>query len=413
MRILLLSLYYKPLNNIASTRIVAFKKYLEEFGHQVDVLTRHYSENELKKSNLLIAMTNGDDFEGDYYKKGNVIYSKYKTTNSKLNFSKKLPKGIKGLYNLWQFDIFHYSYVEYGLKAFDEELSNNKYDFILASSPPPVTLLLAEKISKKYNIPWVADFRDSFILSEDTKKVKFVKKQTLNKVLKTSSGISFVSEGMKAQNLNFFNSKNQHIKNTIIYNGFISGSENVNQTVIDEFQTIKQNYDKVLLYTGSIYKERNLDFFLDALVKINNQNAAVVCVGIQDEFKRDILNKYSDKLNLFIFDKTDYSTSIQLQNLADFLLLTIWKGNYTGFSGKVFEYLSAKTLVLIDKNPPEDLKDFLTPYNNNIIYCDEKIDVLKKALESDVQYSSISKEQIDNLSRKQQVKNLEQFLLKI
>jgi glycosyltransferase involved in cell wall biosynthesis len=409
MRILILSLYYKPLNNIASTRITAFKKYLEELGHHVDVLTRHYSESQLKTSNLSIAMTEGNDFEGDYYKKGDIVYTKYSSLNSKKKLSNKLPKGIRGLYNLYQFDIFHYSYVEYGLKAYDKEFSNNPHDVIIASSPPSIVLSLAKELNLKYNIPWIADFRDSFILSEDTKKVKAIKKIMLNKMLKNSSGISFVSEGMKQQNLNFFNNKNKQIPNTIVYNGFIGSDDDIDIHVIEKFNALKQKYKKVLLYTGSIYKERNLDFFLESLVSINDKSIAIVCIGIQDSFKKEIIKKYGNKINLNIFGKTNYATSIQLQNLADFLLLTIWKNNYTGFSGKIFEYLNANTPIILDKTSPKDLQDFLKDYNN-IIYCDENKSVFQKAMIENFNIIPLSEKQKEQLSRKYQVKKLDTFI---
>ena len=41
-------------------------------------------------------------------------------------------------------------------------LSTNKYDLILGSYPPASAFIVASKLSKKFKIPWIADYRDSW-----------------------------------------------------------------------------------------------------------------------------------------------------------------------------------------------------------------------------------------------------------
>ncbi len=42
----------------------------------------------------------------------------------------------------------------------DSLLKKEKFDVILATSPLPLTLAVADKLSRKHQVPWVADFRD-------------------------------------------------------------------------------------------------------------------------------------------------------------------------------------------------------------------------------------------------------------
>lgn len=413
MRILLLSLYYKPLNNIASTRIVAFKKHLEELGHHVDILTRHYSEIQLKTSNLSIAMIEGDDFDGDYYKKDGVIYCKYKSNNSKIKVSKKLPKGIKGGYNLLQLDVFHYSYVEYGLKAYEKEFSNNPHDVIIASSPPSVALLLAKELNKKFYIPWIADFRDSFIMGDESFFIKQMKIIALNRVLNSSRGFIFLSEGMKDICLNSFNNKNKNKPFSLIYNGTpIFLNEDLNLLIVDKINSLKKEYKYLLAYTGSLYKEANLDFYLENISNNISKDVIFVLVGIQEEFKVDIIQKFGKRLNFQFFDKTTVSTSIYIQKSADFLLLNIWKGKYSGFSGKIFEYLNANTKILVDKEPAKDLLHFTHDFNN-VYYCNEDISIYNSLLKNNPPITPITKKQKEHLTRAFQVKKLNDFILNL
>ncbi|HIP36982.1 MAG TPA: hypothetical protein EYG85_09015, partial [Crocinitomix sp.] len=239
MRILIITLYYEPLNNIAVTRIKAFKKYLTEFGHHVDILTRHYSEEDMNSSNLDIGLLDGDDLGGEYYKINDVIYSKFKTTNSKLSLSNKLPKGIKGLYNLNQLDVFHYSFVEFGIKAYEKEFKHHTHDLIIASSPAPAVLLLAKEIYKKFGVKWIADFRDSYISGKESKTILNAKKRALTKVLSSSSALLFVSEGMLELNKKYLNPKIFKKPHIIIRNGFYCANDKLDTKVLQQIKNIK------------------------------------------------------------------------------------------------------------------------------------------------------------------------------
>lgn len=408
MRILIVTLFYEPLNNIAATRLTNFTKYLRKLGHDVDVITRHYTKEDLAGSNLSVAMNAGDDIDDLYYKANGNIYTKYSVTNSKKSISNKLPPGVKGLYNLYHMDVYQYNFVENGLFAYEKEFGNNCHDIIIASSPPPAALLLAKELSSKYNIPWIADFRDSYIATEDRKIIQKIKSKTLNRVLKTSAGILFVSEGMKTQNLEVFSKSNKVIPSTIIYNGFEVDLSKINEDVIDKFNEIKDKHNKVLVYTGSLYPERNLDFFLEGMRRANDKQVILVIVGVQEEFKREIETNFSD-VNFVFFDKVTYSTAIKIQSLADYLLLTIWKDNYTGFSGKVFEYLYSENNIILDYKAPDDLKEYLGDFMN-IHYCDESFDnfksIMNKKNEKEINIIDVK----EKLSREHQVENLHAFL---
>jgi glycosyltransferase involved in cell wall biosynthesis len=411
MRILLVTLFYLPLNNIAVTRMLAFKKNLEELGHEVDVLTRHYNESDVNTSNLCKGMNSGDDFEGDFYLKNDVIYTKFSNSNSKLIKSEKLPKGIRGIYNLNQLDIYHYSFFTNAISAYAEVFKTGKHDIVIASTPVPACLQVGKRLCELYGMKWIADFRDSYVSGNENLITSYLKKRALNSVLSNCSGILFVSEGMKQQNEKVLNKANNKIPTELVYNGFSDNKTNINTGIIEEVKKIKKDFSKVLVYTGTIYKSRNLNFFLKATELIKDLNIAIIVVGIQSSYKEEIIKKYPH-LNLFFFDKVSYSTSIKIQELADYLLLTIWKGFYTGFSGKVFEYLHSGVPIILDYEPPLDLKEYLNNYNN-IHYCNESYSEFENILKENKVIIPLSKEQKTKLSRKYQVNKLNDFILKI
>lgn len=412
MRILLLSLYYSPLNNIASTRLTYFAEYLADKGHDVYVISRHYSESNLLHNNLEIGLSETDDLTVPYKVEGKAIYTAFSRNNQIIENGNKLVKGVKGYYFQKTLDAFHYSYVENGLTAFDNELSDLKFDFIVASSPPLGPALLAQKISEKYGIKWVSDFRDSPILDEYPFWIRKVRIRSLRKLLKPASGLLFVSPGMENQNNKYLGSVIQNIPSTIVYNGFFSKDEELDTNIIEQFKEIRQRHSVLLTYTGSVYQERNLHSFLSAINKLNDRNIGVVLVGIQQNYQEEYLNHYSN-LSLYCIDKTNYSTSLELQKMSSALLLTIWPNSYTGFSGKVFEYLNSGRPIILDHEPAQDLKLFLTDYKS-IHYMQSQAENLKEILdELDSAVIQRDKSLLENTQRSKQADKLLKFLEKI
>ena len=372
MRILLLSLYYPPLNTIAAQRIKAFEKYLTEFGFTVDVITRYYDPEQQKGQSMFLGNETAKDFTEEYVRNGNILYTNFEKVNSKLSFSNKLPPVIKGLYNYLNVDVFHYGWIKYALQAFDIELSHNKYDFVIASYGPPVSMLLANKLFKKYKIPFLIDFRDSYIDERDVSFHLTMKQKVLNAMLKKSSGLIFSTDGMK----DYFLSKvPQHIAaipSCVVYNGV---EENVSQSKVEnavsiEFDRIKRKHSMLLLHTGTLYEGQNSSFFINAVARYNeqnDQNVAIVFLGLAENKMKELPK------NGFIYflPKVDHATALFFQKSASALLLPIWDGRYTGFSGKTQEYLFSENFIITSPNPQRDLKQFLDLSSNVYISEDD------------------------------------------
>lgn len=409
MRILILSLYYSPLNNIASTRVSFFSNYFTEQGHDVHVITRHYSKSNLENNNLDIGMSETDDLDGPYIVKDNTIYTAFKSENTITTKGQKLIKGVKGYYYQKKLDAFHYNYVENGFEAFKKELSHLNFDFILASSPPLAPTILAQQISEQYNIKWISDFRDSPILDEYSFMIRTVRIRAMRKLLASASGLLFVSPGMEKQNRKYLGEVIEKTPSTIIFNGFVSKDEILDEKVLTYFNEIKLNHQIVLTYTGSVYNERNLNTFLSAISTIDSKDIGVVLVGIQKSYQEEYAQKYPH-LKLFFIPKTNYSTSLEIQKRSTALLLTIWPGSYTGFSGKVFEYINSSRPIILDHEPAEDLKEYLAEISG-VYYCDNDSSKFFKII-SELSDEAINRSEkiITKTSRVSQAQKLIQFL---
>lgn len=415
MRILLISLYFRPLNNIASSRISFLYDYLISKGHDVHVICRKYDEDQIKSSSLDIGVNSSTNLDSKPYTlEEKIIRLEYKGTNKFLERSKKLPPGLRGVYLQSKVDPFHYDFVESGLRAFRKEWGNLKFDRIVSSSLPLATSLLAEKISLiQVQAKWVCDFRDSPFNPRLPMVYKKTQQKYLNKAILNADGYITVCEGIRAYSQMQFNNVNKKKPFEIVYNGFHQPSEAVNEALLGEIQNYKDKGFNLLVYTGSLYEEARINFLLDGINSRNNPNDMVLLVGIQDTFKKEI-NDLKLNVKIRFYQKVNLSTALKIQSMADILLMTVWTNYITSFNGKIFEYLNANRPIVIDHQPHHDLANYLAPFKNIFYANSDKerlLELYENALGTPIKQNSQAL--ISSTKRTTQFEKFEQFLTDI
>lgn len=371
MKILIITLYYFPLNSISSSRVKGFVDYLQNHNIDVDVITRYYDERQCDGASMLVGKEKAKGFEDDYIKVDNVIYTNFDQDCKEFRTFNALPPFIRGLFAYYKADIYHYGWLKYIEKAYLNECVGKDYDFILASYGPPISMVAASKISRRYGIPSIIDFRDIYIDERDRNLRLVIKRVTQKNLLRRAKGLIFATSGMK-EYFNLHADKASRAKpSLVVYSGvdnkhdLISYSEGDKNTVA-EFDQIKSSYHYVLLHTGTIYLGQNIHFYISLVEQFNRSSsmkAALVFVGLTEN-EHVVLDKSADN---FYLPRVTQNTAIYLQTKADALILPVWKGRYTGFSGKVFEYLNSGTPVLCGPHPQEDLSIFLKSCGNSFI----------------------------------------------
>jgi glycosyltransferase involved in cell wall biosynthesis len=365
MRILLVAAYFPPLNIIAGHRIYSFKKYLEEKGCIVDVITRFYDERDRSGKSLLVGGHPVTELKTPYEKIGNVVYTNFSLENSRKKIFDKLPPGIKGLYNHIAFDVFMWGWYEAAMKAYEEVFSSNQYDFVIGSYGPTTAVQIATRIAKLNNSILIADVRDLYVQTGYSAMLLAIKKFNQYRLLRKAAALLFVSEGMK----DYFEKHAilglKRKKSVIIYNGIetsrLDGDEYDprDEAVVAEFRRIKSGHDIVLIHSGSVYSDKNLDFFISAAEKIKNIRVAIVIVGMPE-------NNYKQKLSdkCFVLGRVSYETSNFLIKQAHAILQPNRSSSYSGLSGKVFESLYSENFIITDKIVHNDLKSFKSKFSN-------------------------------------------------
>ena len=231
------------------------------------------------------------------------------------------------------------------LKVANIEIKKKRPDLIISSSPLMTSHLVASKITKKYKITWIADFRDTwsnnpaYSLSKLRKKLdQYLEK----KIVYRSNLITTVSETYKKK----LNEIHQN-KIVVIPNGYTS--LNLYKKKINNSSIL------TIVYTGTLYEGfQNFPIFLESVRK-------AIHSGLIDKEKLRInfYGRYISKLQNLIQDHdlsecvkqngtVSRNESFKIQQNADLLLFFNWEGLEGGLSHlKLYEYLGSMNPIFI------------------------------------------------------------------
>jgi glycosyltransferase involved in cell wall biosynthesis len=148
MKILLIAYYYPPINTGGTTRPLKMAKYLEQFGHDVTVLTHTYEKTRFTEPGIIRIK----DISNNKNRRGVKRFSWFllRIYTEILN-----RLGIyHSIYSWWKRKV---------LKNRDKIMEIAKPDMIIATYPPVETLEIGLSLSKKCNIPLISDFRDGLL----------------------------------------------------------------------------------------------------------------------------------------------------------------------------------------------------------------------------------------------------------
>lgn len=360
--VLILAHDFPPLNSIGAQRPYSWHKYLNEFNIQSTVITKNWQE-----SNTVDPAHNKNIIRVDFS-------SPSENPNSGFSFFRK----ISTLCSIYFHHIFLSTSPKYGLyKKTSSYLTENKVDYIITSGEPFILFIYAAKLSKKFNIPWVADYRDgwsfNYHLNHHTLNRLLLKplyKFLEKKYVPSAHLITTVSEPIRLELQKLFPKKNIQL----IYNGF-------DPELFASPAVSGQNTELTFIYAGSVYPYQRIDVFFEAMnTFISNHPAAKVRMefyGI-DNYKDAFLRLTSLypalKSCIYTFPRTDHKKIIERQYKSDVLLL--FAGTQVdGSAAKIFEYFALNKKILLIINDHGTLQSFITTTQSGII-CNDKNDAI-------------------------------------
>jgi glycosyltransferase involved in cell wall biosynthesis len=357
MKVLIVSFAFPPSNVIGAVRVGKLARYLDHRGHDVRVLTTDLVADRSLPLEIL---------------RERVFYTEYRLRRRWIDRVVRLLRGGTAFpaggrrdnappqdgtpaRSLWQTFRRHYfglihipdmraDWVRTAVPAGRQLIREWKPEIIFASAPPNTGLMVASRLARAHNIPWVADFRDLWVdnpyYSEPgwRKRIDAILER---RILRRAAALVTVSP-IWAEQL-----RRRHRKDvTVVYNGYAE----------EDFPPLAQRTDPegslTIRYMGSIYRGfRDPSVLFSAIALLPDH----IRTRINVEFFSDAGDAVLDaaaahrvERAVTVKPRVPYRHALALQMDADVLLLLQSsdprdEGN---LPAKLFEYLYARRPIL-------------------------------------------------------------------
>jgi len=302
-----------------------------------------------------------------------------------------------------------------------------KPSVILASGGPYTGLLAAARLSKMFNLPWVAELRDLWADNHTVRKIfplSIIDESLERATLSSATRIITVSEPLADK----LRDKYGNSKVEVVYNGY----EKDDFIVACKAKNVSKdsmNYSSKLRisYFGMIYRQQSPKSLFAALDSMRDEEGRLPIelhfYGAKYPGSFFGLAARSNMTDiLFYHGQVPHRQSLSAQVNSDLLLLLLWgdkkiKGILTG---KLFEYLGAGRPILAVGPKTDSAGEFVKKYKLGFVSDDpEKIKqyLIKKVIEKkengEVKQCSMNSYAREFFTRKRQTEKLARILQEV
>jgi glycosyltransferase involved in cell wall biosynthesis len=350
-RVLIILYYWPPSGGAGVHRWLKFVKYLRNFGWEPIIYVPSNPDYPIIDSNRLDEIPSDIEIIKRPIWEPFSLYRKFtgKKKDTKMDFGHLvnvktyIQKGWKERLAIWIRGNFFIPdsrvfWVNPSFRFLSDYYNKNKFQAVISSGPPHSLHLIALKLKLKFNIPWMADFRDpwsEYFSSLMLTKWAVNKHNTLEKrILQTADKVVVIGRNMQMQNF-----ENAGIHSDIVMNGFD----------IDDYQRLEKPLVKkekfTLLYAGTLSQRRNNSLFWKVIRSLINAN---------DLFEEVVKRQMEATVLLLFVDN--------------------FEGAKWVLTGKFFEYLASNRPILALGPIGGDLSAEITNTSSGLLadYTDEE-----------------------------------------
>jgi glycosyltransferase involved in cell wall biosynthesis len=381
--VLILAYDFPPYNSIGGQRPYAWYLYFHEFNIKPSIITRQWNIEAYGNQSAYhkAGMSNQIIVEKTTY--GEIHYTSYKPNfRDKLTVKKRLlPRMLAKLFTLLQILTDPFLFVFDNKKGIykyaNRLLKTQSYDYIMVSGEPFVLFRYASKLSKKYKIPWIADYRDgwSWNHTQNNKLLKCYLKIWEKQLTKTAWCITTVSKSFQVKLKTLFPKTPVHV----IYNGYFG-------ELFRTIETKETNYFRIA-FSGTLYSYQPIELFFNALkaVPINQfpKHFEIIFYGLKEQKAQkarvETIAKSYPHWNIRLTDKYSQTDLISSLNEASICLLPA-NTNYPQIYAKVFEYIALNKPILYFQPDGLDLDDILENYPN-VLPCETEQEITQALMQ--------------------------------
>jgi glycosyltransferase involved in cell wall biosynthesis len=429
-KVLIITYYWPPTGGAGVQRWLKFSKYFRKFGWEPIIYTPLNPDFPINDETLLkdipadLTVLKTQITEPyDIYRK---IMRKKKTETVNQGFlSEGKENTLLQSAMIWVRGNFFIPdarkfWIKPSISYLSDYIIKNKIDAIISTGPPHSMHLIAMGLKQKFNLPWIADFRDPWTQIDFYSQLKLSNwadnkhKKLERQVLTKANKVVTVSPSC-GKDLEKLGGR----KVDVITNGFDTDDFN--------FSSDLKPLDGFLFHhIGALNKDRNPYTLWKVLGELCKEHA---------DLKKDLIIKFTGKTDAIAFEslkqngildnaqKTDYlphSDVVKLMAQSPVLLLALnnTPNNAGVLSGKLFEYLAAKRPIFGIGLPDADAAAILkSTQAGTMVHFDDYEGTKKAVLDLYQKYKSnqlsISSSSIDKYSRENCAKDYSELLNEI
>ena len=349
--VLIISYFYPPCTLTAAQRPAGWVKYLSSFGFKPIVVTGNWDveltqpADQLRDSGKELVIETPDSFQIHYLPYRATVRDRlFNSTNRLLKKSSKFFTFIESIGENYsnRFIPFRNMY-DYSEKLIEQ----HNFSALLITGNPFVQFRFGYLLNKKFQLPWIADYRDDWTTSEiiqpKGKLARFllsIQQYSEQKWVGSSSMISSVSAIYTARISQFVT-----VSGATILNGFDALLPKIAK---EDRTTFK------ITYNGTLYDTQDIETFIRVVIrcievyrekiKIQVQFPGLAYDPCQETRVKKLISGYESFF--LITARIPKSDVLILQQNSDFLLMLTHIGKKGIPSSKLYEYLSIQRPII-------------------------------------------------------------------
>lgn len=425
-KILILAYYYPPCNMPGANRPYGWAKYFTENGYFPVIITRSW-ENEIHNPKDIF-LDSGKKVKHEVFPTHEVFYVPYKQNlrdkiytkygEGKFVFIRRILTFYELVFSSFFSSASNFRSIYYFAKKY--LAANREIKILIATGAPYLLFRFAYLLRKKFNLSWVADYRDDWNTSEidprtglSSKILKKIEARNEKKWVGSAAFHIAVSPFSVSKNSDFLSKKGYTVHNGYMPEDFIDLSET---ELFEEF---------TVTFVGTLYPTQNIDIFLNGFKKFVTEckddcRIKLLFPGLAyDNMQYERVMTYLQGFDKYfsVTERVPKNEIIEIEKKTHAFLYTAHQKR--GIIGsKIYEYVGLKKPVIFCPSDKETIENIFTETGVGFI-CnteDEVVNTLVRlykdyiAGKKSISFNEDKLKNIEYYSRRHQTKVLAQLL---
>jgi len=348
LKTLVVSFFFPPYNTIGAVRVDRTASWLLRYGHDVRVVT---AQRQPFPATLRPCTPQDRIIATPWLDFGGIVGGPQTSSEALCENPAAISRGRNALRtitrNLVYYPDRYVGWFPWAVRAASASLRTDPSDVVLASGGPWTSLLVASAAAKKFDIPWVADFRD---LWTDNPYVDRTALQSLfdrvaeNRVLSSCSGIVTVSEQLASY------LEVRHGRPVIVVRNAFDAVSDSEHCIVPESEPLGDELS--ILYTGKLYEGKRDPSVLFEAIQGMGERGRQVRIRFLGTPEKGLVRRLAEKHDVEDVVQVDSAVShadaAAAQRRCDVLLLILGTSvrDHGIPTGKLFEYIGARRPIL-------------------------------------------------------------------